>query len=427
MTIDANLYETTAPAAPATGPLDGDLETDFLLVGAGFTGLSAALRAAGDGIATVVIEAKRIGEGGSGRNHGHCVPVFGYLDPEGARARLGEERGARWTDLLVRSGEEVFRLVRKHGIACEAAPTGTLHLAHNAAAVARIERQHAFYERLGRKPILIDKAEAERLTGSPIYHGGWIHPDGGHLNPLAYARGLARAALEAGASIFTDTPALDLVRDGDRWRVKTPKGSIRAKIVAIATNGYTERFAAPLGSTYFTMDAYAIASAPIDPKLREVLLPGNHNVGDTRPDIHFYRFDAQNRLIVGGLVEPRLGTDLAHTVAYMTRRMRRVFPMLDTISWDYRWSGRLCANLSVRPQLYNPAEGLYALLGYSGRGVPTATALGAVLAEAATGRPANELPMEISPVRRLIGAPLFSALVPRIRGPYKRMLGALGF
>jgi glycine/D-amino acid oxidase-like deaminating enzyme len=424
MPAEANLYAETAPPPPPTEPLDGDRIADLAVVGAGYAGLSAALHAARKGLRVVVLEARTIGFGGSGRNHGHCVPVLRYLKPKRAVATLGRERGERYTRLLADSGRLVFDLVRDYAIDCEVAPTGTLHVAHHPDALHHIARQQAFYAQLGKATTLLDRAQVCALTGSECYFGDWIHPEGGHLNPLAFARGLARAAMIQGATIHTESAVTAIDRAGSAWRVTSPRGTVRAETIAITTNAYTEDLMPPLGRTFFRLPAYGIASELFDPVARETILPGNHNVGDTHRDIHFYRFGQSNRLIVGGLVEARRGRDFAYTAAHMTRRTQGIFPQIRTLRWRWHWTGYLAINLDLTPRLYRPAPRLYALLGFSGRGVPTATALGTVLAEAADGVPDDELAMPIAPVRPIPLPRILSALVPRIRGPINRALDA---
>lgn len=422
----ASLYEDTAPPAPPTGPLTGRDEAEFVIVGAGYTGLRAAIHAASRGTNTIVLEAEDAGFGGSGRNHGHCVPILGFIDPAAAERDLGPERGARFTRMLVDSGKIVFNLIRQYGIDCEAAPTGAMQLAHAPATLPGLYRQMEFYRRLGIEGRALDRDEAIALTGSDAFHGGWIHPDGGHLNPLAFSRGLAVAALREGARIHTGSPVTSITREAAGWRVTTPKGSVLARRVAIATNAYTAGLLSPLGSSYFVMQAFGLASQPIDPALRARIMPGNHSLGDTRPEVRYIRFDKDNRLVAGGLVEHVLGRNMEQTRARMTRRFLEVFPELGQIDWGWHWSGKLAINMDRRPHLYNPAEGLFALIGYSGRGLPTATALGEVLGEAGIGIAADRLPMKISTPRRLWTAPILSLAVPSVRGVMNRYLSRRG-
>src|SRR5690606_35286800 len=199
MATIGSLYEDSAPPSPVTSQLTGAHEADFVIIGAGFTGLSAAIHAAKRNVRTIVVEGNDVGHGGSGRNHGHCVPIYGFINPQKAVKTLGRERGERYTRILADSGKRVFSLIREYNIDCEAAPTGALQLAHSPDTLDAMKRQHDFYASLGTQPKLLDREEAVAITGSDQFHGGWIHPDGGHLNPLAYVRGLARAALQEGA------------------------------------------------------------------------------------------------------------------------------------------------------------------------------------------------------------------------------------
>ncbi|EUB99470.1 FAD dependent oxidoreductase [Rhizobium sp. CF080] len=421
MTMIGSLYEDTAPAAPETAALMGAHEAEFVIIGAGFTGLSAAIHAAKRSVKTVVIEANGIGHGGSGRNHGHCVPVYGFINPNKAIETLGRERGERLTRILADSGKRVFSLIREYDMDCEAAPTGALQLAHSPKTVPALQRQHDFYASLGTEPKMLNRDEAVAITGSEEFHGGWIHTGGGHLNPLAYARGLARAAMREGAEVFTDSPVVKLERKGGAWLVTCPHGTVLARRVGLATGAYTDNFLPPLGKSFFTMRSYAIASTPLDIDLRRTILPDNHNFGDTRHDVRYVRFDKQNRLIMGGLVEPIIGTNFKATTDFISRRVREMYPQIKTIDWRWHWSGQLDITMDRTPRLYNPAEGLYALVGYSGRGVPTATALGEVLGEAGTGVAPEDLPMPIAEMRSLNAASLLSVFVPMLRGPINRM------
>lgn len=421
MTMIGSLYEDTAPAAPETATLTGAHEAEFVIIGAGFTGLSAAIHAAKRSVKTIVVEANDIGHGGSGRNHGHCVPVYGFINPNKSIETLGRERGERLTRILADSGKRVFSLIREYDIDCEAAPTGALQLAHSPRTVPAMQRQHDFYASLGTEPKMLNRDEAVAITGSEEFHGGWIHTGGGHLNPLAYARGLARAAMREGAEIYTNSAAVRIEKRGSAWLVTCPQGSVLARRVGIATDAYTANLLRPLGKSFFVMRSYAIASNPLDVDLRKTILPGNHNFGDTRHDVRYVRFDKQNRLIMGGLVEPIIGTNFKATTEFISRRVREMYPQIKTIDWRWHWSGQLGITMDRTPRLYNPEEGLYALVGYSGRGVPTATALGEVLGEAGTGVAPKDLPMAISPMRSLNAAPLLSVFVPMLRGPINRM------
>ncbi|MDP0927053.1 FAD-binding oxidoreductase [Paracoccus onubensis] len=407
-------YALTAPPAPETQPLQGDIQTDIAIVGAGFTGLIAARELARRGANVVLIEASEVGTGGSGRNHGQCIPVFGYLDP-----KILPQKGC---DLLRDAGRLVFDDIARDRIECEAVQSGTLAAAHSTSGLNRSRKAHAKYAALGKSGDYLSRGAVAELTGNDRFLGGWVHRDGGHLNPLAYARGLARAAIEAGAIIHTNNPIISLQRDGDRWLLRTPKGSISAACAGFATDAYPtgavpERFR----QSSVIMYSYGLASRPLNAEQRAKVMPSGMNFGDTHRDPMFFRIDQQGRLITGGLVELRRGRNSAYTKEFMTRRLTGLYPALAGLEWDYHWQGRLTVSSEQRPQLYELGPRLWGLSGYTGRGVPTSAVMGRVLASALIDpAEAAELwtirrPAKI-PLRHLIGA-----AVQTFRGPLNKL------
>ena len=206
------------------------------VIGAGYTGLPTALHLAKAGVRVVVIEAEEAGYGGSGRNAGHCSPIFLHHTPEQVVAALGPRFGPRMIDLQIDAGNLVFGLIEQYGIDCEGAQNGLITAAHTPSAVPACEAKCAQYTALGKAARVLDREEVASLTGSERYAGGWFHPEGGHLNPLGYARGLARAAISEGAVIHTASPVRRVVPAGTGWRVETPRGAVVADKVVIATN-----------------------------------------------------------------------------------------------------------------------------------------------------------------------------------------------
>ena len=407
-------YALSAPPAPATPALEGSVTTDVALVGAGFSGLIAALDLLRRGLGVVLIEAGEIGQGGSGRNHGQCIPVFRYLDPD----RIPAE-GFK---LLRDAGRLVFEQIAALGIDCEAVQNGTISAAHNRSGLERARAEHAKYQRFGKTGPFLGPADVTELTGAQGYLGGWVHREGGHLNPLAYVRGLARAALDAGARIHTATPLTGLARGPGVWHLQTPRGEVRARKVGLTVNAYgTRAIPRRLRHSIFPLQSYAIASAPLTADQRRSVLPSGMNFGDTRRDPMFFRVDAAGRIITGGLVELRRGRDPVPTGRAISRRISDLYPMLSELAWEHHWTGTIGVTLDQRPAIVDLEDGLWGLTGYSGRGVPTSAVLGrafaATLADPAEGArlwPA-ERPATIAAGRAL------GFVVQSGRGPINRL------
>lgn len=197
--LEPSLWYATAAAAPVTAALDGEIETEVCVIGGGYTGLSTALHLAEAGVDVVLLEAKAIGFGGSGRNAGHCTPTFHFYEIPVIRTMLGEPFASRLIKRQTDAANLVFDLIRRHRIDCEGVQTGYVKAAHAPGVLPKMEQQCGYYQSVGKATKLLSRDEVEYMTGSPRYYGGWFHPEGGHLNPLGYARGLARAAMVAGA------------------------------------------------------------------------------------------------------------------------------------------------------------------------------------------------------------------------------------
>ncbi|HXV29125.1 MAG TPA: FAD-binding oxidoreductase, partial [Sinorhizobium sp.] len=232
-----NLWHATAPTAPETAPLTGDLTCDVAIIGGGFTGLSAALHLAEMGVKAAVIEARMIGYGGSGRNVG-LVNAGMWVKPEDLIATLGNEAGNRLLNELGDGPSFVYDLVDKHGMECEAVRNGTLHMAVGAEGLKDIQEREAQWRKRGAPVEVLSAEKAQALSGADGFAGALLDRRAGTIQPLAYARGLARAALAAGAEIFTDTPLLAAERKGDLWRLKAGQGTVTARHVIVATNAY---------------------------------------------------------------------------------------------------------------------------------------------------------------------------------------------
>src|SRR5262245_22375101 len=232
------LWEHTASPAPATGVLDTDVTADVLVVGAGFTGTSAALHLAEAGANVAILEAESIGFGGSGRNVG-LVNAGMWMMPDAVEAGLGPLYGPRLLKLLSEAPGEVFALIEKHGIACDLTRTGNLHCAVGNSGLREIRERARQWLARGAPVRLLDAEETARAVGTTAYAGALVDNRTGTLQPLSYVRGLSQAAMRAGAKIYTRSPALEARNDGSRWTVRSDRGRIRANWIILATEAYT--------------------------------------------------------------------------------------------------------------------------------------------------------------------------------------------
>jgi glycine/D-amino acid oxidase-like deaminating enzyme len=409
-----SLWAATAPSAPATESLSpGEHRADVLVVGAGFTGLATALAAAERGADVVLIEAAEIGSGGSGLNNGQVIPCLSRADPDEIVAARGADKGEALVALIRDSAQITFDLIRRHGIDCDAVQNGWLQPAHTPGRLERISRpRFEQWQRRGAPVELLDAEEVRALTGSRYWHGGWRNPTGGHVDPLALARGLARAALGAGVRLYTRSPAVGMERAGEAWRVRTDAATVLARRVVIATNAYgTNRVWPGLDRSWVPRRSYQMATAPLPEAVRRSILPTDNAMSDTHGDLYFCRFDRRGRLVTGGALildhdfEPRLKRRIGERLALL-------FPQIGTPAFDYVWHGQLSMTVDKLPHMHALAEGVITWVGCNGRGVALGIALGPVLAGAALGVAPADLPLPLTALGRVPAHALAARIAP---------------
>ena len=416
----SNLWTATAAPAPATPPLAGERRADLAVVGGGYAGLSAALHAAEAGAETVLLEAREPGFGAAGRNNGQVIPAYARHNPDDIVRLYGTERGERMNALVGGSADLVFDLIRRHGIDCDAVQQGWLQPAHAPGRMATVRAKYEQWARRGAPVELLDGAQSAAMTGSPFYrHGAWLHRSGGHIQPLSYARGLARAALAAGAAVHGGSPALAVERANGRWRVTTPGGAVLADRVILATDAYTDGIWPGLRRSFVPVRSFQVATEPLGANVVRTILPGGQGLSDTRQALWAFRLDRDGRLVTTGAPLFTLGARMSLRRS-TAARLREAFPQIGEPKLDHVWEGVIGMTLDRLPRYHELAEGVHAVLGYSGRGIALATAMGRLLVDRALGRlAAPDMPMPPAPMKRL---PLHGLLVPlsRLAIPYYR-------
>ncbi|KAA6488827.1 FAD-binding oxidoreductase [Agrobacterium rhizogenes] len=414
-----SLWYATATAAPVTTALESRVEADVCVVGGGYTGLTTALALAKDGVRVVLLEAQEIGFGGSGRNAGHCTPTFTHYSLPELRRMLGEPWAERLIARQTRANDQVSDMIQRYQIECEWQQNGYVMGAHTPWAIKTLETKARDYNAVGARTRVIDRAEAEAITGSPRFYGGWLHEEGGHLNPLGYARGLARAVIQEGGHVYTRSPVTGCEREGAGWAVKTEKGSVLADKVIFATGAYTVGGWPKLDRTFKIQKVFVAATQPLSDDERLSVLPRNTTIHDGRGDIYVYKYNAEGRIVASMFPMGRRGRDLAYTHQVMSDRLRWLHPQIKRdIRWDYLWYGELDMQYRTVPRLYDLAPGVVALTGLSGRGVPTGSMLGGILSEWAKGVPDKDLALKIE---QLSAAPFYMGFAPQMTLRYYRV------
>jgi glycine/D-amino acid oxidase-like deaminating enzyme len=391
-----SLWSVAAPAGPVCSVLEGAHRAQAVIIGGGYTGLSAALHLAEAGREVIVPEAAEIGERASGLNGGQVIPGV-KVDPDNLEALLGPYAGGRLVATAAAAPDLVFDLIARHGIQCDAMRTGWIQPATSDAALAQLARRAEQWWRRGEAIELLSRREVLQLTGSARYCGGLLDRRGGTVQPLAYVRGLAHALVRAGGRICTRSPALRLARMAGAWSIETPQGTVSTPLVIIATNAYTDAISDELRRTVVAVPSFQVATAPIPAALRSTILPDGQAASDTWHLLRYFRLDVSGRLVLG-----TRGTfaqaPAQRDVQYHYHAVHDIYPQLRGIAFEYHWGGMVAMTRDHLPHLHELAPGLLAGLGYNGRGIAMATLMGRLLARRALGAQVVELGFPVTPV-----------------------------
>ena len=394
-----SLWEATADSAPSHPALTEEVRADVAIVGAGYTGLSAALQIARDGRRAVVLEADTVGWGANGRNGGLVSGKF-RVPLHVVAAMHGKEEARRLLYLGKQAVETVAELIAEHGIgSADFRMSGYVTGAHSPPAFAaqRAATEWLAAELGDSSSRILDRQEVAAEIGSSTYVGGVLNAAAGCLRPLDYVHGLARAATRLGVELFKTSPAISVERDGADIRVRTSRGSVRARQLVLATNAYSGREAATgdLRVRVIPFRSAIVATAPLPDAVRKRILPNGRVAADTRRLLRWYRM-VDRRLVFGGrgafgqedseVAFNRLAADMAHT-----------FPDLGGARIDYRWSGLVAMTIDQLPHAGELDDNVFFAGGYNGTGVAMASFLGRQLAALTHGE---------KPELGLIGRPL---------------------
>lgn len=392
------LWEKTAPPAPATTTLREHLRADVVIIGGGYTGLSTALHLAEAGQRVVVLEAATIGHGGSGRNVG-LINAGMWVQPEELPNVLGPVHGERLLHLLGDAPKLVMSIVDKFGIACELERNGTLHCAVGQSGVAELTERARQWQALGAPVELLDAAETATRTGTGAYAGALLDRRAGTLQPMAYVRGLAHAALGAGASIHTQSPVTAVSPEGKAWNAVTPNGSVVADWVVVATDVYGAGLWEKTRREQVILPYFNMATKPLSDNLRRSILPGGEGAWDTKDLLSSFRMDRDGRLIFGSVGALR-NTGTAIHAAWARRSVQRLFPQLGPVEFEDLWYGSIGMTDNNLPRFHRYDRNIVGFSGFNGRGIAPGTVFGQVLARHIIGEISEDgLPLPVTELK----------------------------
>ncbi|MFC3615477.1 NAD(P)/FAD-dependent oxidoreductase [Lutimaribacter marinistellae] len=375
-------YAATANPPPQRSALDGEVRADVCIVGAGYTGLSAALHLAEAGRRVVVLEAHRAGFGASGRNGGQLI-MGQRKEQDEIEALMGRADADRLWELAEDALNLTKNLIARHEIDCDLKP-GVGVAGFTAKETKEMHGYADFLqERYGRGGIeKLDRDTMGALCPSPLYHGGILDEHSAHLHPLNYVLGLARAAEAAGAIIYEGTEVLDL-REGGPVVLRSAGGTVTADHVILACNGYLGRLAPKVAARVMPINNFIVATEPLGDDAAQVL-SRDVAMADTKFVVNYFRLSRDKRLLWGGgeTYGYRFPSDIA---ALVRKPMTEIFPHLRDIRIDYAWGGTLAITMRRMPYLARVGPNILSASGYSGHGVGTATHAGQLMAQAIAG------------------------------------------
>lgn len=378
-TATHGVWTVTAPPHPALLPIEGEQKTDVAVIGGGYTGLSAALHLAEAGTDVTLLEAKSIGYGGSGRNVG-LVNAGLWLKPDEVVDAMGSEYGEKVLDVLGASPDLVFELIDKYKIKCDAVRKGTLHCAHSPSGYKALRQREEQWQRRNAPVTLLSREKAAPMIGSQAFYGALLDKRAGQIQPLAYAYGLAQAAMKAGAKLYVNSPVTSFSKNGEIFQLKTPGGVVTAKKVILATQAYPERVFKDQKRSMVPFNYFQFATPPLPESVRKTILPEGLPAWDTNLILSSYKLDRDGRLIIGSVGQARNGAYHLHR-NWTLRSIKKVFPQVGPIELEYSWDGIIRMTTDNIPRFHILNEGMITVTSYNGRGIGPGTMFGKLLAE----------------------------------------------
>jgi glycine/D-amino acid oxidase-like deaminating enzyme len=417
-----SLWAAVTSAGPDLPELADTAEADVIVIGGGFTGLSTALHLREAGVDVAIVEAMEPGWGASGRNNGQVIPTLSRPDPDDIVAKHGAA-GERFVGLLRDSASTLFDVARRYQIQAEQEQTGWVQPVHSPGRIRIAERRVRQWSKFGASVELLSRDQTRRMLGSDAWFGGFWNKTGGHINPLALSRGLARVVLDRGGRIYARSPATGFERQNARWIVRTQKGEISGRALILATNAYTGEFskslAPDIAHEVMPILSWQMATQPLSETARATIIPGRQAMSDTHGELYFARYDARNRLVTGGAVIGP-GNKAERIKQRVTERLQRLWPQIGPVEFDYVWNGYVGMTTDFLPRIHRLGPDAYGWTGCNGRAVALSIALGDQLSRAVRGVPEQDLALPFSDPAPIPAHGLLRRIAPLMLMVYRR-------
>ena len=407
MTVTSNLWRVSSSVDISAPPLSAGGRFDLVIIGGGFTGLSAALESARRGASVALLEAESFGFGGSGRNVG-LVNAGLWLPPDQVVAKMGEAAGNRLMRELAAGPSKVWSIIERERIECEATPNGTLHLAHSASGLQNLKDRLAQGLARGWPLQLLGAEETARRCGSTAFRGALFDPRAGTIQPLSYARGLAAAAIRAGARLHERARVTRARHDGAGWVVTADGYDLRSRSLLLATNAYFDGIDLGFRPAIVPVSYFQLATAPMPEQLRSEILAGGEGCWDTALVMSSFRTDRAGRMIIGAIGNLEGAGGTVHA-AWARRKLAKVYPQLADLPFEHAWRGKIAMTGDHIPKIVAFGPNAYASFGYSGRGICPGTVFGTAIAAALLDATEDGLPVRPVPTHRERAAALQGA------------------
>ncbi len=359
--------------------------TDVAIVGAGYTGLNAALTLRKAGVEATVLEAETVGWGASGRNGSFCSPSF-KAEWETIEKRYGSQMALEFWKWAMGTVAYVGELVDREGIQCDFRRTGMLGLAVKPSHAVGFQRYNDYLrERFGYSETqFLPKEALESEIGSQIYHGGAIFEMCYQLQPAKFVYGLSQAAQRAGAKVVEKAVVTRIERQAGQFLIGTGRGQTRAENVLLATNGYTTWLKRKARNGVLPVGSYMIVTEPLTEEIQRTVSPNGRLFWDSKHYLNYFGLTPDGRAFIGGRANLSPNMDLRQSGEGLHRRLVEIFPQLAGMQITHSWSGKLGVTFDQMPHIGNTG-GVYYAYGYSGQGVPMACFLGKEVAELIAG------------------------------------------